>query len=174
MEPFLSTTKTEEGGRTLKIGRWQFPLSGGKVELLRRGQPFWEVLEQRGIETTIIRMPANFPPSGTATRELSGMGTPDLLGTYGTFGFYTSEPYAFAGQTLSGGELHPVRVRDGVVRTALEGPNNPLLRKPEKVRLDFSAHIDQANRHVKLVVGSEERLLAVGEWSDWVPLSFSL
>ena len=39
-------------------------------------------------------MPANFPPSGTATRELSGMGTPDLLGTYGTFSFFTSDPFA--------------------------------------------------------------------------------
>ena len=57
--------------------------------------------------TTIIRMPANFPPSGTATRELSGMGTPDILGTYGTFAFYTSEPFAFAGQTLSGGVVQP-------------------------------------------------------------------
>ena len=50
-----------------------------------RGQPFWELLEAHGVPTTIIRMPANFPPSGTATRELSGMGTPDMLGTYGTF-----------------------------------------------------------------------------------------
>ena len=27
---------------------------------------------------------------------------------------------------------------------------------------------------MKIVVGSEERLLAVGEWSDWVPVSFPL
>ena len=52
------------------------------------------LLEEHGIDTTIIRMPANFPPSGHATRELSGMGTPDLLGTYGTFSFYTSDPFA--------------------------------------------------------------------------------
>ena len=64
--------------------------SAGKVELLRRGHPFWGLLEQHGIDSTIVRMPANFPPSGEATRELSGMGTPDLLGTYGTFSFYTS------------------------------------------------------------------------------------
>ena len=62
----------------------------GGMELRRRGQAFWEVLEERGIPTEIVRMPANFPPSGTATRELSGMGTPDILGTYGTFSFYTN------------------------------------------------------------------------------------
>ena len=91
MQPYLSTTRTE-AGRTLGLGRWQLPLSSGRVELLRRGKPFWEVLEARGVPTTIIRMPANFPPSGAATRELSGMGTPDLMGTYGTFTFFTSEP----------------------------------------------------------------------------------
>jgi predicted AlkP superfamily phosphohydrolase/phosphomutase len=174
MLPYLSTTKTEAASRTIGFGRWQLPLSGGRVELLRRGEPFWDVLEELGVPTTIIRMPANFPPSGTATRELSGMGTPDLLGTYGTFAFYTSEPFAFAGQALSGGIVKAVKVRNGTVQSVLEGPDNPFLKKPEKVTADFSAFVDRDNRHVKLVVGSEERLLAVGEWSDWVPVRFPL
>jgi predicted AlkP superfamily phosphohydrolase/phosphomutase len=174
MVPYLSTSKTEAGGRTITIGKWQIPLSSGSVELLRRGEPFWEVLEEHGVETTIIRMPANFPPSGTATRELSGMGTPDILGTYGTFSFYTSEPYAFGGQALSGGVVHPVDVIDGVVRAAIEGPDNPFLVKPEKVRAEFAAYVDGRQKYVKLVVGDEERLLRVGEWSDWVPVDFEL
>jgi predicted AlkP superfamily phosphohydrolase/phosphomutase len=174
MLPYLSTTKTEEGGRTLTLGKYQFPLSGGSVELLRQGKPFWEVLEERGIETTIIRMPANFPPSGTATRELSGMGTPDVLGTYGTFTFYTSEPFAFGGRTLSGGTVHPVDAADGVVHATLEGPDNPFLVRTEKTQSPFTAYIDASRKYVKLVVGSEERLLAVGEWSDWLPVDFDL
>lgn len=174
MQPYLSTTRTEPPTRTISFGRWQVPLSGGRVKLLRKGQPFWEVLEAHGVPTTIIRMPANFPPSGTASRELSGMGTPDLRGTYGTFSYFTSEPYAFIGQTLSGGAVYPVRVRNGVVSAALEGPANPFLGMPQKVRAEFTAHVDQANEHVKLVVDGEERLLRVGEWSDWVPMAFPL
>lgn len=173
MQPYLSTTRTE-AGRTLGLGRWQLPLSSGRVELLRRGEPFWEVLEARGVPTTIIRMPANFPPSGAATRELSGMGTPDLMGTYGTFTFFTSEPYAFGGHPLSGGIVQAVRVRNGVVRGTLEGPDNPFLAKPQKVRAEFTAEVDRANRHVRIVAGGEQRLLEVGEWSDWVPVSFPL
>jgi predicted AlkP superfamily phosphohydrolase/phosphomutase len=172
--PFLSTSKTEEGGRTVTLGKWQVPLSGGSVELLRQGQPFWEVLEERGVETTIIRMPANFPPSGTATRELSGMGTPDILGTYGTFSFYTSEPYAFAGRTVAGGRVYDVAVHEGAMRAAIEGPDNPFLVKPEKLRAEFTAYIDGQQKFVKLVVGGEERLLRVGEWSDWVPVEFDM
>lgn len=174
MLPYLSTTKTHGAERVLPLGGWQLPLSSGSVELLRRGQPFWEVLEERGVATTIIRMPANFPPSGTATRELSGMGTPDLLGTYGTFAFYTSEPFAYADQTLSGGVVHRVRVRQGVVRAPLEGPDNPFRRTPEKVTAQLNAYIGADNSHVQLVVNDQERLLAVGEWSDWVPVSFDL
>ena len=174
MLPYLSTTATAPGGRTLGLGRWQLPLSGGSVRSLRQGQPFWEPLEAKGISTTIIRIPANFPPSGTATRELSGMGTPDLTGTYGTFAFYTSEPYAFAGQTLSGGKVHGVKVRDGLVQASLEGPDNPFLKKPEKVRAGFTARLGETEKHVRLTVGTEERLLAVGEWSDWLPVSFPL
>jgi predicted AlkP superfamily phosphohydrolase/phosphomutase len=174
MLPYLSTTRTEGAEQTVELGRWQLPLSGGKVELLRRGRPFWDLLEERGVPTTIIRMPANFPPSGTASRELSGMGTPDVLGTYGTFSFYTSELTAFAEEGPSGGLAYHVLVRDGRVRAYLEGPPNPFLKRPKAVRSYFTAYPDQAKQFAKIVAGDEERLLKVGEWSDWVPVTFDL
>jgi predicted AlkP superfamily phosphohydrolase/phosphomutase len=175
MIPYLSTTKTEPGGRSIKIGKWQFPLTAGKVELLRRGHPFWGLLEQHGIDATIVRMPANFPPSGEASRELSGMGTPDLLGTYGTFSFYTSGLIASgAPGPVAGGVINQVDVEDDVVHATLEGPDNPFLRQPEKVRAQFTAYLDSGRRFAKLVVGEEERLLRVGEWSDWVSVEFEL
>jgi len=173
MTPFLSTTRTE-GGRTVSLGPWRVPLSGGRVELLRQGQPFWDVLEARGVPTTIIRMPANFPPSGTASRELSGMGTPDLLGTYGTFSFFTSEPYAFAGGTLSGGEVIQVRPRQGVVEAVLKGPDHPFRSASQRVEAPFTVAIGQGASAVTLTLGTEERVLKVGEWSDWLPVTFPL
>ena len=60
------------------------------------------------------------------------MGTPDLLGTYGTFSFFTSDPFATAGP-IAGGAIFRVDVTDNVVRATLEGPDNPLLTQPEKV-----------------------------------------
>ncbi len=172
MEPYLSTTRTAPA-RAIGAGRWQLPIGSGEVESLRHGQPFWEVLESQGIPTTVIRMPANFPPSGTATRELSGMGTPDLQGGYGTFALYTSRPYA-AEQSPAGGVAYAVSFRDGLLEAALEGPGNPFLKKEEKLRATFSARRDVANHHVLLKVGDAERLLKVGEWSDWLPVTFAM
>ena len=175
--PYLSTSTTEAvRSRKLTVGDWQFPLSGGSVELLRQGQPFWDVLEARGVETTIIRMPANFPPSGTATRELSGMGTPDILGTYGTFSFYTSEPFAFGGRDAVGRQvLYPVDGRGQCRPRGAARPRQSVPRKrPRRSRPTSRSTSTPSEPVAKLVVGDEERVLAVGEWSDWVPVDFDL
>ena len=174
IESFLSTSRTVPPGRMLTLGRWQFPLAGGRVELLRHGTPFWEALEARGIETTIVRMPANFPPSGTATRELSGMGTPDMLGTYGIFTLFTSRPEVFERQNVSGGTIMPIDVIDGVARGALEGPPNPYLVTPSPTTVAFEAHVDQAKSAVQIVLGGQSQVLRVGEWGDWLPVELPL
>jgi hypothetical protein len=135
MAPYLSTSRAVPPTHQLRFGKWQFPLTSGRIELLRSGRPFWEVLEQHGIETTVVRMPANFPPSGSATRELSGMGTPDILGTYGTFSFFTSAPSASTDRSLSGGAVYAVDASNGVVHGTIEGPENPFLIGGESVRM---------------------------------------
>ncbi len=172
MLPYLSTSVAHPPDHVLSIGRYRIPLSGGGVELLRHGTPFWEVLGQHGVETTIVRMPADFPPSGTATRELSGMGTPDILGTYGTFSYYTSE--LFYDADVSGGAVYEAWPEDGVVHASLYGPPNPFLAGDEKVSTPFTLYLDPEEPVAKLVVGDEARVLKVGEWSDWLPVSFEL
>lgn len=179
MRSYLSTSRTDPPKHVLRLGGWQFPLSGGKVELLRHGRAFWEVLETHGVPTAVLRIPANFPPSGTAGHELSGMGTPDVLGGYGTFSYYTTDRLAFAGKQVSGGNVYPVEETDGVIRAQLVGPDHPLKvvredQVPEKLKADFTVYLDPDRPVVKLVVGDQERLLQEGEWSDWVPVSFDL
>ncbi|NJL26526.1 MAG: hypothetical protein HC897_00960 [Thermoanaerobaculia bacterium] len=174
MVPYLSTSKTEGSSDNLELGKWQLPLGGGSTVLLRQGEAFWEALERHGVPTTILRMPANFPPTGTAAQELSGMGTPDVLGTYGTFSFYTSELFAFHDQDLAGGKVYEVWEENGVVEAQLHGPKNPFLVKPKDVTADFKVYVDPDEQRAKLVVGTEERVLAAGEWSDWVPVEFEL
>ena len=174
MMPYLSTSHTEDADKHWQFGDWKIPLAGAEVELLRRGQPFWEVLEEAGVETTIIRMPANFPPSGQATRELSGMGTPDLVGTSGTFSFYTSELFAFEGEDISGGHVYEVYPYDNMVEATLVGPDNPFRIEDEELEAPFVVYIDPEKDLVKLVLGDQESILAVGEWSDWLTVEFEM
>ena len=172
MDPCLSTSKSIEPSRTLKFGKWDIPLSGGGMELLRRGTPFWEVLEGHGIPTTIIRMPANFPPSGSAYRELSGMGTPDVLGTPGYYSFYTTMPERITANTEA--LIERVQVRDGIVEAELLGPPNPLLIESEDLKAPFTVYVDDEYLVAKIVVGQEEFILQQGEWSEWVPVEFEM
>lgn len=174
MIPYLSTSATETASRTVRIGGWRIPLSGGRTALLRRGTPFWEILEARGVETTIMRMPANFPPSGTATRELSGMGTPDILGGYGTFTYVTTAPDE-APRDLGGGGVIATATRDGdVVTAALRGPPHPFRVDGRLLERSLTVYVDPERPVARLDVGDEEVLLVEGEWSPWVPIAFDL
>jgi len=171
MIPYLSTSKVTPPDRVWKLGGYQFA-SGGGHELLRHGTPFWETLEAHGVPTHIVRIPANFPVTGTATHELSGMGTPDVLGTYGIFHFYTSKLFAFAGQDVGGGEVHEVWPEDGVLETELYGPPNPFVEGAKKSTAELVVYVDPDEERAKFVVGDEEVVLEAGEWSAWVPVEF--
>ena len=174
MIPYMSTSRASDTGSTLTIGKYQFPLSGGTVELLRKGRAFWEVLENHDIQTTILRMPANFPPSGTASYELSGMGTTDITGSPGEFSFYTSKLFAFAGEDLAGGDVYEVDIFDDVVEARLYGPDNPFLVEREKLTSEFTVYLDPVDPVVKIVAGDQELMLEEGEFSDWVPVEFPM
>ena len=151
MVPYLSTTKTEAGTRSIRIGRWQLPLAAGKVELLRHGAPFWRLLEDHGIDSTIVRMPANFPPSGEASRELSGMGTPDLLGTYGTFSFFTSGLIASGpAGSVSGGVIYQVDVVDDIGTGRARGARQSVSQGAREGARAVHGHRDASRRFVKL------------------------
>jgi len=177
MAPYLSTSRVAsdpDAGEPFTLGKCQIPTGGGEMELLRHGTPFWEKLEAAGVETTVMRMPANFPPSGTATRELAGMGTPDVLGTYGTFTYYTSELFYDDSKISGGGEVVEAWAEDGVVASELSGPDNPFTKEKTKAKAPFQVHLDPDEPVAKVVVGDEERILKVGEWSDWIPVSLDL
>lgn len=170
--PYLSTTVTEPPSRVVNIGRWQFPLGGGDVILMRQGVPFWQLLKEAGVPTTIVRMPANFPPSGTADRELAGMGTPDILGGYGTYSLFTTAPERYGGSP--GGDIQRAEIRRGVLRAALRGPPNPLLAEPEDLLSEFTVYIDPVRPTVKIEIGDEVLVMQEGDWSAWVPVEYPL
>jgi predicted AlkP superfamily phosphohydrolase/phosphomutase len=171
--PMLSISRASPPDRFFRFGGWKIPRSsGGGVELLRRGKAFWQYLADAGIDTTVFKMPSNFPPVDDRVRSISGMGTPDILGTYGVFGYYTTHP---PGDTdIGGGRVVPVRIRNGRFASDITGPPN-LFREgdPESVAR-FDVEVDTGNSAAVFRTGDARFLLQEGEWSDWVTVKFEL
>ena len=96
VRPYFSTAEavSPESQWSVSVGRWRLPLSGGYTELRRRQPAFWQYLIREGIDTDVYFVPANYPvePADGAGRfrSISGMGTPDLLGGYGSFTLFST------------------------------------------------------------------------------------
>src|SRR6185295_17842418 len=54
MAPYLSTSRVTPPTTVLTLGPWSLPVGGGKVELLRKGRPFWDYLDDEGIPATVL------------------------------------------------------------------------------------------------------------------------
>lgn len=172
MAPFLSTDRTEGPRFRIALGPYEIPLSGSRVVSLRKGTAFWETLAKRGIPVEVIRMPANYPPVPSG-RALSGMGTPDIRGTQGTFTFYTDDPDGVS-RDVSGGLIRMVRVADGHVDLRLEGPANPLRKDRQYASTALGVDIDPKQPYARIRNGGSDVILRQGEWSEWIPVSFPL
>jgi predicted AlkP superfamily phosphohydrolase/phosphomutase len=171
--PIFSAAEIKEPEKTLSLGDWILPLSKGGTVLLRRGEAFWETLERAGVPCTIIRVPANYPPSPTSQETLAGMGTPDLLGSYGTFTLFTDDP-EWEGAMASGGRIRLVKASGGRVNTNIEGPRNSLRKSQPVLECPLTIDVDPASDAARITVASEEAFLRSGEWSGWLPVEFNL
>lgn len=171
--PYLSTSETTDPEWSLMVGKYNFPIKGGGVELLRQGTAFWELLEAQGIPTTTFRVPANFPPVPVG-HTLSGMGTPDLLGGYGSFTYCTEKLPEEGGKEITGGVVDVVKKAEGKYSCTVQGPVNTLLKAAPSTEAVIEVWPDPVNDTVKLKVGGETMLLNEGEWSDWIQVRFDM
>ena len=88
--PVLSSAYLGSVKRFFTLGRYRIPLEKPELRLLRKSKPFWVVLGEHRIWSTILRVPITFPPDRFYGAELSAMSVPDLLGTQGTFLLFTT------------------------------------------------------------------------------------
>jgi len=176
----LSISKTVPPSRFLSFGSWQIPLTSGRVELMRKGRAFWQILDDQGIPTVIYRIPANFPPAPSRGKSLSGMGTPDLLGTPGTFSLYTSYP-PFNMEEISGGRVYTVEIKNHRIQARLRGPGNPFRQtssnaesgdEDSEMEIEFEVAVDPQQAVARFSIQGREFILKEGEWSDWIRVDF--
>jgi len=173
LELYFSTSRVEPPRHGVQIGNWFVPFGGGSAEQLRHGKAFWEFLDDYGIPNTVFRIPSNFPPVKSDGYTLSGLGTPDLRGGYGTFSYYTDDVMVTAGP-VEGGEIIPVKVENWQVAANLIGPDNTFRKGSPPAVEPFTVSIDPLEPVAKIEIQGQKFVLHEGEWSDFVPVEFHL
>lgn len=122
----------------------------------RAGRTIWRLASAAGKHCALLRVPGTCPPEPLHGEMLSGLGTPDILGTWGSSFLYTSAPNPGGAQTIS--------LPEGTERieTAISGPQETQIQLVLRRETDC-LHLD---------VQQQACTLRPGEWSPWVTLRF--
>jgi predicted AlkP superfamily phosphohydrolase/phosphomutase len=168
--PLLSSTHIGKVEKTLNLGRYRIPLHKPELRLLRKSKPFWTILGEHNIWSTVLRVPITFPPDRFYGAQLSAMCVPDLLGTQGTFLLYTTRPSS--GKFKEGGMRIPVERNGDRIETCVTGPPNTFLADNPALELPMTVELDQAKRCAAVSLNGSTAEVPEGKLSDWVTLTF--
>ncbi len=168
--PELSSAQIGGASRSVTIGKYTLPLGKSRARSLRKSKPFWAILGEAGIFTTVLRVPITFPPEKFPGLLLAGMCVPDLQGTQGTFTFYSSREEPVDSHT--GGTRIAVTVENNRVDSYVPGPPNPVSAKREQLRLPLTVVLKPEGDGADVVVSGQRLNLRRGEYSPWVELTF--
>ncbi len=156
------------GAGYLAFFRW-LPYELPRPENRRTGTPFWEYAAAGGLRCKLIDIPMTFPAKQVDGVHLTtGLGTPDARATWGLFGLYSTQTFQTKA-TETGGVLTTVHWDEDHASAAILGPTLVPTQGDASVPLKLTREGDDA---VQLEVGGQKILLHVGEWSDFVMLSF--
>jgi hypothetical protein len=168
--PMLSSVKVGQVRRFLSLGRYRVPLERPELRLLRKSKPFWAILGEHRVWSTVLRVPVTFPPTKFRGAELSAMCLPDLLGTQGTFLLYTTRPPA--ARFKEGGLRVPIEVAGDRVAAVLTGPENPFRAGSPAMTLPLVLDLDRSANRARVSLGDSTVTLEPGRLTDWVTLTF--
>ncbi len=168
--PLLSSTRIGHVTRFWKLGRYRIPREKPELRLLRKSRPFWSILGDHHIWSTILRVPITFPPDRFYGAQLSAMCVPDLLGTQGTFLLFTTREAAEGFE--EGGARVLLPAGQDVITTSVEGPENILRAGAPPMKVPLRIAIDRAHRRVHVSLADTSLDLVPGELSDWVKVRF--
>ncbi len=167
--PVLSSVSIAPPRRQLRLGRRTVPLGRAQVRGLRKGAPFWNVLGEHGIFSSIVRVPITFPPEKFNGVLLSAMCVPDLRGTQGTFAHYRADDAP--AEEFTGGEQLRLRHVGGDWHGDLLGPVDSTTSTTDPLTQPFTLRCDGADA-ARLRIGQERLSLSRGTYSPWVNVSF--
>ena len=168
--PVLSSAHLGSVKRFIRLGRFRIPRERPELRLLRKSKPFWVVLGEHRIWSTILRVPITFPPDRFYGAQLSAMSVPDLLGTQGTFLLFTTRPAVE--HIKEGGTRVAVTIHNDRIETGVEGPENPFAADARPLRVRLGLVLDRSRREVMVEAGDTRVTLTPGQLSSWVTLRF--
>lgn len=170
LAPYLSTAVSKPGS-SIELGNFQFPLGGG-TEQTRQGKALWDYLADKGMAHSFFRLPGNYPCEGAGEgRSISGMGTPDLTGAYGTATLLVEGESSPLGNK-SGSRIITQRAKDFAFSLDLEGPSDPFSKEHKVTKIKVEVLKDPIKEAIKIKVGDQNFILEVGKWSEWIPVHF--
>src|SRR6202166_4239567 len=168
--PYLSSAEIKGPKRHIKVGKYSIPFGKTQIKAMRKGTPFWHWLGDAGIFSSVIRVPVTFPPEKFQGVLLSGMCVPDLKGSQGTFCLCTTR--ASGDKFREGGVRVPIERKNGVCRSYVPGPDNPVKENAGEVRMGFEIKPELGAKLARFTVGSETFNIKVGEYSEWITAEF--
>jgi predicted AlkP superfamily phosphohydrolase/phosphomutase len=172
--PAISSVRIGPPRREIRIGRYRIPLSAPPITGLRKSKPFWNVLGEAGIFSSILRVPITFPPDRFRGVQLSAMCVPDLRGTQGTFTFFSET--GTAGATADGdvgGQRVIVERAGNTITGRIPGPINPLRVDAPETELRFRVIRADGEAAILHIDGQQVRL-PPDRFTDWVRVSFRM
>jgi len=146
-------------------------IKNGKPERPIKTDCFWNYTSAAGIENVIIACPDTFPPDKIKGRMLSGMGVPDILGTQGTFTYYTSEPMRDGKDT--GGKVFHVQ-RSPLMVINLLGPRIAKSGRIDHTKVPVKVVSQKGKNAVTIEYQNTKIELKTGVWSPWQEVTFDL
>lgn len=168
---YLSSVKISGSNKHLNLGKYKFPLKKAKISILKKSKTFWKILGEHGIFSIILRVPITYPPEKFFGALISGMCVPDILGTQGTFTFYSSNSETH--KEHIGGQQIQVEIKNNSIETYIPGPNHPFLKEPVQLRTKIKIFTENENK-VKLRVGKKTHVLEINKYSDWVEIPYKI
>ncbi len=155
--------------KTSRLDLSMVEIKGDHAKSRLKAKPFWYYTSRLKIPSVIIDAPVSFPPDKIYGRILSGLGTPDILGTEGTFTFYTTESKEKHKDT--GGNTFFVRKKDKMLLNLI-GPRVSHFETTKNATVPFEAQITGDNLTIRYS-GKTIQLKPKG-WSDWQSVEFEV
>ena len=182
--PISSATEVVEPGDAVELFGYYLPVGGEAAGNNRGGTPFWDTLVGAGVDVEVYRVPGNYPPTPSDAKVLSGMGTVDMRGGYGVYTWFTDQ--AVPNKDKLKGDIQLVSLSDDdldgapdTVRGRLKGPPDLFHLPPGKAPTDadyltapVTFRLDPDQDVLLVEAGDARAVLAEGEWSGWLPISF--